>query len=113
MQTSHTQDAMTDELPGTGDAPQVISITVELHSDRRGFAGPGSRGRRLLTICAAVLVAVAGAIAIAGSSSGPGRTAARVPLQGALKCQNAPEMNVFFGYRPPRTAPTGTGGACP
>jgi hypothetical protein len=105
---------MTDELPGTGDAPQVISITVELHSSTRGFAGPGSRGRRVLTICAAVLVAVAGAITIAGSSSsGRGRTAARLPLQGAFKCQNAPEMNVFFGYRPPRTVPTAKGGACP
>jgi hypothetical protein len=96
------------------DPPQVVEITVERHSDGRGLGGLGDRGRRALAICAAAVIAVAGVIVIAGLlSSSPGRTTAGLASQGAFKCENAPTTNVFFAYRPPRTAPRAKRGACP
>jgi len=93
------------------DPPQVVEITVEWHSDGRGLAGLGSRA---LAICAAAVIAVAGAIVIAGSlSSSPGRATTGLASQGALKCENGSTMNFFFAYRPPRTAPRAKRGGCP
>jgi hypothetical protein len=105
---------MADEPPGMSDPPQVVEITVEWPSDGRGLAGSGSGRRRALAICAAAVIAVAGAIVIAGLlSSSPGRTTAGLASQGALKCENGTTMNFFFAYRPPHTAPRAKRGACP
>jgi hypothetical protein len=96
------------------DPPEVLEITVELHSGGGGLAGLGPRSRRALAICAAALIAVAVAIAIAGShSSSPGRTTAGIALPGALKCENAPTTHVFFAYRPRPSARPAERGGCP
>jgi hypothetical protein len=96
------------------DPPQVISITVELHSDGRGLARLGDRTRRALATCAVAVIAVAAAIVIVGPLfSGTRRTTAALPSPSALKCDNGPTENVFFGYRPPRTAAPAKHGACP
>jgi hypothetical protein len=92
---------MANEPPVLSDRPEVLQITIELHSDGRGLAALGPRGRRALAICAAVVIAMAGAIVIAGSlSSRPSRTSAGLAPQLPLRCMNAPTTHVFFAYRP-------------
>ena len=102
------------EFPRTQDSPKVIEITVEYHSDGRGLARLGDRSRRVLAACAAAVVAVAAAIVIISPLfSGARRTAAGLASPSALECDYAPTNNVFFAYRPPRTAPPAKPAACP
>jgi hypothetical protein len=96
------------------DPPQVISITVELHSYSRGLAGLGDRTRRAIAIGAVALFAVVAAIVVIGPLfSGTRRTAVGLPSPSALRCDNGPTDNVFFGYRPPRAATPATPRGCP
>src|SRR6202042_670967 len=93
-----TQGTMPDESPRMQDSPQVIEITVDYHSDGHGLAGLGDRTRRAIASCAIALFAVVAAIVIIGPLfSGTRRTTASLPSPSALKCDNGPTQNVFFG----------------
>jgi hypothetical protein len=105
---------MANEPPVMSDRPEVLQVTIELHSDGRGLPGLGSRSRRALAICTAVVIAVAGAIVTGGSLSGsPSRTTAAVAPQIPLRCMNAPTTHVFFAYRPPSKPPPPKPVGCP
>lgn len=98
---------MPDEHPRMRDSPQVIEITVEYHSDGRGLARLGDRGRRVFATCAVAVIAVAAAIVIIGPLfGGTHRTTPGLPSPRALECDNGPTPNYFFGYRPPPTTVT-------
>jgi hypothetical protein len=86
------------------DPPQVIEITVEVHSDGRGLARIGDRTGRAFAIAVAAVFAVVAAIVIVGPLfSGTQRTTVGLPTPHELRCDNGPTPNVFFGYRPPPT----------
>ncbi len=104
---------MPDDLPRMQDSPQLIEITVEYHSDGRGLARLGDRGRRAFATCAVAAIAVAAAIVIIGPLfSGTRRTTAGLLSPSALRCDNGPTQHVFFGYRPPRAATPAMPAAC-
>jgi hypothetical protein len=104
---------MPDRFSGTHDSPQVIEVTVEYHSGGRGLARLGDRTRRTLSTIAVALIAVGAAIVVIGPLfSGTRRTTRPPASPTALRCDNGPTQNVFFGYRPPRAATPATPPAC-
>ena len=110
----NTEGTVPDRFGGMQDPPQVIEITVEVHSDGRGLGRLGDRGRRAIAAFAVAAFAVVAAIVIIGPLfSGTGRTTAGLPTPSALRCDNGPTDNVFFGYRPPRAATPAKPRGCP
>ena len=104
---------MPDRFSGMQDSPQVIEVTIEYHSGRRGLAGLGDRTRRTLSTIAVALIAVGAAIVVVGPLfSGTHRTTGPSASPSALRCDNGPTQNVFFGYRPPRAPTPATSAAC-